>query len=165
MVTDMSKNFSIYDDLYWGITASDTIGGYMAWGGPPIQGPIDGSVVPCATAGSIPFLPDETIAVLKHLKEKYPQSYNRYGFIDAFNPTINWWNPDVIGIDVGISMLMAENHRTRFVWNTFMKDESVQKSMNIVGFRSNNHATVFSPISSLNLFMVISTIFLLILNH
>lgn len=52
-----------YSDDFWGITASDYVGkpavghGYTAWGGPPAKGPIDGTVVPCAAAGSLPFLP------------------------------------------------------------------------------------------------------------
>ena len=41
-----------YSEDYWGITASDSEAGYTAWGGPPALGKIDGSVVPCATAGS-----------------------------------------------------------------------------------------------------------------
>ncbi|CAF0920563.1 unnamed protein product [Brachionus calyciflorus] len=113
------------------------IRGYMAWCGPPIQGPIDGSVVPCAPAGSIPFLPKETISVLKNLKLKYPRSWDRYGFIDAFNPLVDWYNPDVIGIDVGITMIMAENYRSRLIWNIFMQNEHVVNSMKIVGFKNN----------------------------
>jgi len=31
-------------------------------------GPIDGSVVPCAAAGSLPFLPDASMRVLRRLK-------------------------------------------------------------------------------------------------
>ncbi|RNA44424.1 hypothetical protein BpHYR1_011799 [Brachionus plicatilis] len=138
MTTEMAQKFPLYDNLFWGVTASDTINGYIAWGGPPIQGPIDGSVVPCATAGSIPFLPFETIAVLKYLKTKYPRSWHRYGFIDAFNPDKNWYNQDVIGIDVGISVLMVENFRTRFIWNTFMKNTHVLKSMEMAGFKRNS---------------------------
>jgi hypothetical protein len=38
--------------------------------------------------------------------------FGRYGFVDAFNPTGGWTNPDVIGIDVGITLLSAENLRT-----------------------------------------------------
>jgi len=41
----------------------------------------------------------------------------------------------VIGIDLGISMLMAENQRTQFVWNTFMKDSAAQNGMNLAGFQ------------------------------
>jgi len=46
--------------------------------------------VPCAAAGSLPFLPDETIAVLRNIKSNYPNAWQRYGFVDAFNPTNNW---------------------------------------------------------------------------
>jgi hypothetical protein len=43
-------------------------------------------------------------------------------------------NPDVIGIDVGITMLMVENHRTGLVWKTFMTAPEVQKGMKAAGF-------------------------------
>jgi len=40
----------------------------------------------------------------------------------------------VIGIDVGISVLMAENRRTQFVWNTFMNNPEAQSAMQKAGF-------------------------------
>jgi len=131
---NISDEFPDYRDNFWGITSSDSIVGYQAWGGPPRQGQIDGSVVPCAAAGSIPFLPEETIAVLLNIRNNHPEAWKRYGYIDAFNPTLNWYNPDVIGIDVGITMLMAENYRTGFIWNTYMKDPQVLASMKAVSF-------------------------------
>lgn len=133
-ITELAASFSTYSENYWGITASDTPYGYDAWGGPPLKGGIDGSVVPCAAAGSIPFLPKETLAVLKNLKQSYPRSWDRYGFIDAFNPATNWYNPDVIGIDVGITMLMAENYRTGLIWELFMKNKEILDGMRRVGF-------------------------------
>ncbi len=42
--------------------------------------------------------------------------------------------PDVIGIDTGITMLMAENLRTGFVWETFMKNPEAQRGMQRAGF-------------------------------
>jgi hypothetical protein len=33
-------------------------------------------------------------------------------------------------------MLMAENHRTGFVWQTFMKNPEAQSAMKRVGFKS-----------------------------
>jgi hypothetical protein len=41
----------------------------------------------------------------------------------------------VLGIDVGITMLMAENARSGFVWNTFMKNKEAQRSMERAGFK------------------------------
>lgn len=134
--TGMSLQFSDYSDNLWGITSSDSTGGYVAWGGPPAMGPIDGSIVPCATAGSLPFASAECLKVLRYIRDNYPSAWHKYGFVDAFNPLKNWYNPDVIGIDVGISMLMAENYRTQFVWQTFMKNPEVISAMNKVGFQS-----------------------------
>lgn len=135
-------NFSTYDDNYWGITASDTPYGYDAWGGPNANGgalgKVDGSIVPCAAAGSIPFLPQETIAVLRNVYDKYPRAWDRYGFIDAFNPLIDWYNPDVIGIDLGITILMSENYRTGFVWEYFMKNQELLWAMDAVGLKLQN---------------------------
>ena len=62
--------------------------------------------------------------------------WKRYGFIDAFNPHTNWFNPDVIGIDVGITMLMAENYRSGLVWKTFMQNPDMRRAMQKTGFRS-----------------------------
>jgi len=126
-----------YDDDYWGVTASDWIHGYTAWGGPPLMGPIDGTVVPCATAGSMPFLPDECIRVLRSLKEKFGEyAWGRYGPCDAFHPALAWYDADVLGIDLGISLLMIENFRSGFVWNTFMRNPEAPNAMKLAGFRN-----------------------------
>jgi hypothetical protein len=63
---------------------------------------------------------------LRTIRSQYPHAWQRYGFVDAFNPLTNWYDPDAIGIDVGITMLMAENQRTNFVWNTFMRNPEAQ---------------------------------------
>lgn len=136
---DLSSQFPDYSDDLWGITASDSQKGYVAWGGPPATGPIDGSVVPCATAGSLPFLPDATIRVLRNIKNRYGKgAWTQYGYVDAFNPRTNWYDTDVVGIDIGISMVMAENARTSFVWNTFMKNPEAQRGMDRAGFKPNS---------------------------
>jgi hypothetical protein len=41
----------------------------------------------------------------------------------------------VVGIDAGITMLMAENLRSNFVWNTFLKNAEVQNAFSAVGLR------------------------------
>lgn len=123
-----------YTDTYWGITASDSERGYVVWGGPPALGHIDGTVVPCAAAGSLPFLPQECLRVLHGLRDLGDRAYGRYGFTDAVHPAGNWYNKDVLGIDLGISMLMAENLRSGFVWNNFMKNPEAQRAMKLVNF-------------------------------
>ncbi len=124
-----------YTEDFWGVTASDWQHGYTAWGGPPLLGPVDGSVVPAATAGSLPFLPAECLRVLRSLKDNYSdEAWGRYGFCDAFHPSLSWYDPDVLGIDLGISLLMAENLRTGYVWGTFMKNPEPFAAMKMTGF-------------------------------
>ena len=133
----LAKKFPDYSDDLWGITASDSTKGYAVWGGPPLTGPIDGTVVPCAAAGSLPFLPQAAMRVLRTMKNQYGAgAWSRYGFVDAFNPLKNWYDTDVIGIDTGITMVMAENARTGMVWETFMKNPEAQRGMERAGFRS-----------------------------
>ena len=132
---ELAKQFPDYSEDLWGITASDSAHGYVAWGGPPPMGPIDGSIVPCAAGGSLPFLPAETLRVLRTIREKYPKgAWRKYSFVDVFNPLKNWYNPDVIGIDLGITLLMAENVRTGFVWEQFMKNDAAKNGMARAGF-------------------------------
>jgi hypothetical protein len=134
---DLAKQFPDYSDDLWGITASDSVGGYSVWGGPPSTGPIDGTVVPCAAGGSLPFQPEETMRVLRTIKDRYGQkAWSDYGFVDAFNPLTNWYDTDVIGIDAGITMVMAENARTSFVWDTFMKNPEAKRGMERAGFKN-----------------------------
>jgi hypothetical protein len=137
----LRDKYPTYSEDLWGITASDYVKGYTAWGGPPPQGPIDGSVVPCAAGGSLPFLFDDCIRVLRTIRGKYgDKAWNRYSFVDVFNPMTNWYNKDVLGIDIGITMLMAENQRTGFVWDTFMKNPEAQIAMQKVGFKAETSA-------------------------
>ena len=124
-----------YNEDYWGITASDYVGGYTAWGGLPPQGPLDGSVVPSAAAGSLVFLPADCLSVLRAMRAKWgKQAWGHYGFVDAFHPAANWYDPDVLGIDQGISVLMAENLRSGLVWSTFMRNPESVIAMQRAGF-------------------------------
>jgi hypothetical protein len=41
---------------------------------------------------------------------------------------------DVLGIDQGISVLMAENLRSELVWKTFMHDKETVRAMQQAGF-------------------------------
>jgi len=134
---EFGKRFPDYSDELWGITASDSQHGYVVWGGPPEIGPIDGTVVPSAAGGSLPFQPQACLRVLKNMKSRYGSvAWSRYGLVNAFNPLKKWYDTDVVGIDTGITLLMAENLRTGFVWNTFMKNPEAQRGLERAGFTS-----------------------------
>ncbi|HXI24411.1 MAG TPA: glucoamylase family protein [Pyrinomonadaceae bacterium] len=129
---DLAKEFPSYGPNVWGISASDSVKGYVAWGGPPRDPAIDGTVVPYAAAGSSMFVPTLAVAALKTMRAKYPQVYGKYGFADAFNPNTGWIDRDVIGIDLGITILGVENARSEFVWRWFMKNPEINNALKLV---------------------------------
>jgi hypothetical protein len=132
---DLRPRFPHFSEDLWGITASDSATGYVAWGGPPAHGPLDGTIVPCAAGGSLPFLPADCLRTLQAMRRwNDGRLWKRYGLVDAFNPASSWVAPDVIGIDVGITTLMAENLRTGFVWDTFMKNPEARLGFQRAGF-------------------------------
>jgi hypothetical protein len=135
---DLAPTFpKSYAANVWGITASDSAKGYVAWGGPPRDSAIDGSVVPCAPAGSLMFAPDICIPAIRALRERFDgKAYGRYGFIDAFNPATGWVNQDVIGIDIGISLLSAANLQSGAVWRWFMANSEIPHAMELAGLES-----------------------------
>ncbi len=130
----LARDFPGYGVDVWGITASDSVKGYVAWGGPPRDPAIDGTVVPYAAGGSLQFTPDISVPALRKMHEKFGDAiYGRYGFTDAFNPNTGWVNKDVIGLDLGITLLSAENLRTGDVWRWFMRNREIKRAMRLVG--------------------------------
>lgn len=131
---DIAKEFPGYTENIWGITSSNSAKGYKAWGGPPRHKAIDGTVVPCAPGGSLMLAPEICVPALVAMKEQFGDKiYGRYGFADAFHPTGGWVAPDVLALDVGITLLSAENLRSGNIWKWFMKNPEIPEAMQRVG--------------------------------
>ena len=82
------------------------------------------------------FTPDISLAAIKEMKTRFGEKiYGRYGFADAFNPHDGWVNRDVIGIDLGITLLSAENLRSGKVWYWFMQNPEISRAMDLVELR------------------------------
>lgn len=131
-----SQRYAHWSGDMWGLTASDSATGYRAWGTPGHENETaDGTLVPCAPGGSLPFAPRECLTALSRMRETGGADvWGRYGFADAFNPQTGWVSPDVIGIDVGITLVMAENLRSGLVWQSFMRAPEVRRAMALAGF-------------------------------
>jgi len=133
---ELGAEFPQYSDELWGITASSSPQGYVVWGGPPRRGPIDGTLVPCAAGGSLPFLNSEATTTLLNMKNRFGEKvWTRLGFVDAFNPGTGWVAREFLGINTGITLLMAENSRTGMVWETFMRNPETCLAMERCGFK------------------------------
>ncbi|MBK7632319.1 MAG: Tat pathway signal protein [Ignavibacteriales bacterium] len=145
---DNPHNWVGYDSLCWGISASDgptekynfddrIFLGYAGRGtsGPDLNYFDDGTIAPYAAISSIVFAPEIVLPTIKSFNEKYSEGlWKKYGYVDSFNPTLNWYNKEYIGIDQGPMLLMIENFRTGLVWNYVMKDPIIQKGLTKLGF-------------------------------
>ncbi|MFZ1289585.1 MAG: glucoamylase family protein [Melioribacteraceae bacterium] len=149
------KNWTGYDSLTWGLTAcdgpadelqnldKDIFKGYGERGPSyPFRGSLDdGTIAPTGSISSIPFAPEIVIPTIMNLKEKYGSKglWDKYGFKDSFNPTLNWVDNDYLGIDQGPIIIMIENYKTGFVWEYCMKDPVIQNGLKNLGFVNKNN--------------------------
>jgi len=136
---DQSSRFSGLHEHSWGLTASDSPTGYNGLFGSPPSGydnkahVVDGTVPPAGALGSVVFTPEESMAALRYYLT-IPNLSGEYGLKDAFNLDKNWVASDYIGIDKGITLLMADNYRNGTVWRIFMEVPSVQKGLEALQF-------------------------------
>ncbi len=106
----------------------------MARGTPP---PVndEGTIAPTAPAGSLPFTPEQSIAALREMYNRFrTQIWTEYGFRDAFNLEAKWFDPELIGIDQGPIVIMIENYRSGLVWKRFMEIPEIQRGLERAGF-------------------------------
>lgn len=137
MFINLNSEFPDYSANLWGITPSDGPNGYTVWGGPPASANIDGTVVPTAAGGSLEFEPRLAIDTLEYMKQEYGSTvYQKYGLVDAFNPLTGWVSPSVLGIDLGMTLISAENSRSNFVWDVFMQNSAAQLAISKAGFHA-----------------------------
>jgi hypothetical protein len=111
----------------------------------------DGTIAPTAAGGSIPFAPEITIPALRAMRERYGDDlFTRYGFLDAFNPTLQvqdvtlqrgrivpgrgWFDDNHLGIDQGPILAMIENHRTELVWEHMREHPAIIRGLCRAGF-------------------------------
>jgi hypothetical protein len=131
----LSNQFPWYGPDMWGVTSSSAPGGYRVWAS--TSEPADGTLVPCASGGSLVFLPTLCGAVLDNMFDRYGRrAWSKYGFVDAFHPKEGWYSQEVIGINLGIMVLMAENARTGAVWNAIMPTPEAKRAMAAVGLKT-----------------------------
>jgi hypothetical protein len=153
-----------YGGDFWGLTASDgpndttlVIDGrerrfhrYWARGAATTEIRDDGTLVPTAAGGSVPFAPEIALRALHAMRMRYGANlFTEYGFLDAFNPTlrepirltrgtivpgVGWFDDNYLGIDQGPILLMIENHRTELVWTLMRKNPHIVRGLCRAGF-------------------------------
>jgi hypothetical protein len=133
---DNAGKWKGFDADCWGLTAGDGPDGYKGYSAPPRFDNCDGTLNPHAAGGSYMCTPDLSYVCLRTMFERYRNSiWGRYGFSDGFNPTRDWWGPDVVGIDTGCTLLSIENGRSGLVWRLIKKQPWVRKGIAAAGLK------------------------------
>ena len=117
----------------WGLTASDSPGGYSA------HSPANdlGVITPTAAISSFPYTPVESMEATRHFYYLLgDRLWGEYGFYDAFNLTENWTADSYLAIDQGPIIIMIENHRTGLLWELFMDNNEIATGLEKLGFTS-----------------------------
>ncbi len=131
------ENHTGYGADCWGLTSCDGPNGYAAHDIHPNND--DGTVAPTAALASMPYLPSESMAALRHFYRDLGENlWGAYGFYDAFNLDQNWFAPSYLAIDQGPIVAMMENHRTGLLWNLFMQNPEIQPALDMIGFQPDN---------------------------
>jgi hypothetical protein len=153
-----------YGENVWGLTACDgpvdgvlDINGarrefhtYFARGAAAGEIRDDGTIAPTAAVSSIAFAPEIAIPAMQAMRDAYGDHlYHKYGFLDSFNPTLDfdtriqmgrivpgvgWFDNDYLGIDQGPIVIMIENWRSGLVWETMKKNPHVVRGLQRAGF-------------------------------
>lgn len=120
-----------YSELVWGLTASFNPWGYSAHS--PTND--NGTIAPTAALSAMPYVPEESLATLKHLYHTYGGDlWGPFGFFDAFNPTQDWVAPGYVAIDQAPILIMIENYRSQLCWNLFMANPEIQPMLDAIGW-------------------------------
>jgi hypothetical protein len=62
--------------------------------------------------------------------------WGRYGFVDGFSESNDWYANSYLAIDEGPIVVMMENYRTGLLWKLFMSCPEVQGGLKKLGFTS-----------------------------
>ena len=122
-----------YGPECWGLTASDSPGGYAA------HAPENdlGVISPTAAVASLPFAPDWSMQALRHFVEDRGDAlWGRFGLADAFHPGSGWVAEATLAIDQGPIPVMIENHRSGLLWDLVTGAEEVRTGLRRLGFES-----------------------------
>lgn len=117
----------------WGLTSSHGPKGYAAHAPDKDLGVI----TPSAALSSFPYAPQEALRALGcFLTKPKHRIWGRFGFVDAFCESRDWYARTYLAINQGPIVIMMENFRTGLLWDLFMSAPEVRGGLSKLGFKS-----------------------------
>ncbi len=132
------RKYKGYNDLVWGLTASDAPGAYRAHAPGEAD---DGTITPTAALSAMPYTPSESIAAMKQFYHIHGlRLWGHFGFKDAFNLEKNWFAESHLAIDEGPIVCMIENYRSGLCWKMFMANSEIVPMLEAIGWKNDSGA-------------------------
>lgn len=134
---DMQTEYKTLGPLAWGLSASDGPDGYNGTYGALPSGyddranSVDDTIPPSGAICSIIFLPQQAEAAMLNYYT-IDRLKGKYGFVDAYNLSKNWFATDVIGIDKGLTLLMLANYENDMVYQVVMENANIIKGLEVL---------------------------------
>jgi hypothetical protein len=132
---DKSAGRKSYGPNLWGLNADDAPDGYRAYSAPGKDE--DGTLSPTGAIAAILFTPEAARAAGITMYERVKDHcWGRYGFGNAFNLDKDWYDKDVIGIDLGMALLAIEDARTGLPWKLMASHPGLRRAWKLAGFHT-----------------------------
>ena len=72
---------------------------------------------------------------LRHFYEDLGDKiWGKYGFVDAFSESENWYAKSYLAIDQGPIVVMIENYRSGLLWKLFMSCPEIKQGLKLLNF-------------------------------
>lgn len=138
-VKEAKKEFGYATDN-WGLTASDDYNFYDAHS--PTND--NGTISPTAALSSFPYTPFASYQAMRGMYlKKGNHLFEKYGFYDAYNASLNWYSNQYLAIDQGPIVVMMENYRSGLIWKLGEKISELKKGLSLMGIKPPLYGTSF----------------------
>lgn len=121
-----------YNAENWGLTACAGCGAHEQYESRD-PGHDDGILSPAAALGSFPYTPFYATQVMLNLKTKYPAMNGKYGFYASWCPADKSTAKMYYSMEHAPMAIMLENYRSGLLWNLLMKNQHIQKGLQLAG--------------------------------
>lgn len=127
-----AHKYSVSD---WGLTACGGCGEHPEYLSRDPQSD-DGIIAPTAAISAFPFTPFYSAQVLMNLSKNYPKLNGNYGFSISYCPADKSVGTDYLAMEHAPMAIMMENYRSGLIWKLLMKNEYVQKGLQLAGMKA-----------------------------
>lgn len=130
-----AHNYSVSD---WGLTACGGCGKHPEYLSRDPKND-DGIIAPTAAISAFPYTPFYSAQVLMNLIKNYPKLNGSYGLGISYCPADKAVGTEYLAMEHAPMAIMMENYRSGLIWKLLMKNEHIQKGLQLAEMKTIPH--------------------------